>query len=483
MRVALESSEPTPQPSTTQVPPSSSTSQPTGEATSVQSFHEALSKHGSSTAHGSSQPHGHGSAKHAARSAAKGPNDNTRADTTPLVAPPITSTAPPPIVPVHPGTAAPSSASTSPSAAPTTAAHHDVIAPRGAVAPDASWALTPTGSRGGRTKSGGASPGPGDVVGSLRSHVTAARAMGPETAGTPARKSTGAAALSPATSSPTAAGSRSSVTPGVTPVAVDPDTARQRVTVLDASGPQRVRGGSVGDPVTSARVPAGTHASVESPGRTPSGRVLEELSVPNEPRPSSPRDAGNPRAGAQEAGATAIPGGPTRDSRSARAPAPVLAGVSLAPTPAQVITGVGDAAVASAAPPHAMDVAALAGAISRPLMDSHGFYSVSVAMQPEDLGQLQAVVTLRGNDLLVSITAHTHSGHEALSGALNALKGELSRGGMNVNVTLRDPSSAPHEHHQPQRRAPRAEALVEAGPSVSPMVHPGHAGGQIHLVL
>ena len=55
----------------------------------------------------------------------------------------------------------------------------------------------------------------------------------------------------------------------------------------------------------------------------------------------------------------------------------------------------------SAAAPAAssLDVEGLSGSISRPLSDGNGTYTVTVALHPPELGHLQAVMSLDGNDL------------------------------------------------------------------------------------
>ena len=133
----------------------------------------------------------------------------------------------------------------------------------------------------------------------------------------------------------------------------------------------------------------------------------------------------------------------------------------------------------------ALDVEGLSGSISRPLSDGNGTYTVTVALHPPELGHLQAVVSLDGNDLQVSLTAQTQTGHDALANAADALKDQLARGGVNVNV---DPArsrvpvgrggAVPASHDVGRRRPSSPRAL----PSETPLPS-GLAAGQIHLVL
>ncbi|MHB1210339.1 MAG: flagellar hook-length control protein FliK, partial [Acidimicrobiales bacterium] len=93
----------------------------------------------------------------------------------------------------------------------------------------------------------------------------------------------------------------------------------------------------------------------------------------------------------------------------------------------------------------ALDVGGLSGAISRPLSEGNGTYTVVLAMHPADLGHVQAVMTLSAGTLQVSLTPQTNHGHSALALATNELKNELASGGLNVTIDL----------HQPQSQTPR----------------------------
>ncbi len=126
----------------------------------------------------------------------------------------------------------------------------------------------------------------------------------------------------------------------------------------------------------------------------------------------------------------------------------------------------------------------LSGSISRPLSDGNGTYTVTVALHPQELGHLQAVMSLDGNDLTVSLTAQSQAGHEALANATDALKDQLARGGVNVNVTLRDPGSqAGGDHrHQPPTSSGAGSLITESSAMETPLLS-GVASGQIHLVL
>ena len=132
----------------------------------------------------------------------------------------------------------------------------------------------------------------------------------------------------------------------------------------------------------------------------------------------------------------------------------------------------------------ALDVNDLTGSISRPLSDGNGTYTVTVALHPSELGHLQAVMSLVGNDLQVSLTAQTQIGHDALANATEALKDQLGRGGVNVNVTLRDPGSQSggEERYRPPSTA-GAGSFLAGSSTAEPSVPSGLVAGQIHLVL
>ena len=130
-----------------------------------------------------------------------------------------------------------------------------------------------------------------------------------------------------------------------------------------------------------------------------------------------------------------------------------------------------------------LDVTDLATSISQAVFGADGSYTLNVAMHPNELGHVQAVVSLNGDDLHVAITAQTSTGHEALSNAVDSLKSELSRGGLNVNVSLRDPESqAGSSHEEPKL----GSSYDEDAPDVMSGTEPAGESltvSQIHLIL
>jgi len=130
-----------------------------------------------------------------------------------------------------------------------------------------------------------------------------------------------------------------------------------------------------------------------------------------------------------------------------------------------------------------LDVDGLAESISRPLSNGNCTYTVTVAMHPPELGHLQADVSLEGNSLQVSITAQNAAGHEALTRAADSLRDQLAQGGMNVNVSVRDPGHQPKEEnsHGPDSSGDSSAVSDTDGPLATADL--ALATSQIHLVL
>jgi Flagellar hook-length control protein FliK len=132
----------------------------------------------------------------------------------------------------------------------------------------------------------------------------------------------------------------------------------------------------------------------------------------------------------------------------------------------------------------ALDLDSLSGSISRPLSDGNGAYTVTVALHPPELGHVLAVMSLDGNDLQVALTPQTQTGHDALADATEALKNQLGRGGVNVNVSLRDPGSPSggDERYRPPTTS-GAGSFITGGSVTETPLPSGLVAGQIHLVL
>lgn len=128
-----------------------------------------------------------------------------------------------------------------------------------------------------------------------------------------------------------------------------------------------------------------------------------------------------------------------------------------------------------------VDLDGLHDAITRPIANGDGNYSVEVSMHPAELGHVQAVMALEHNALAVVLTPSTQAGHDALTTQLNALKNELAKDGLAVNVTLRDPSNGSSGQHAPTPRsvAASSEPLVRE----RSLATSSDLAGQIHVVL
>lgn len=154
-------------------------------------------------------------------------------------------------------------------------------------------------------------------------------------------------------------------------------------------------------------------------------------------------------------------------------PSVVVSGIDAMPSPSRTVQP----------SPHSLDVGGLANAISRPLDEARGGYTVTIAMHPLELGHLQAVVTLHGADLHVSIAAQTQVGHEALINVVETLKTELSRGGVNVNLTLQDPGSQPRGDDRPPGGAVPREVFSQEESVATASAAPVPSANAINLIL
>ena len=169
------------------------------------------------------------------------------------------------------------------------------------------------------------------------------------------------------------------------------------------------------------------------------------------------------------------PGRPAPLAGASGAPAVAVTGTVGAPSP--TLASVNALSLASA------HVAVLARALVRPLSAGDGTYRVEVALHPAELGALQAVISLRGADLHVQLSPQTRQGHDVLARDAEALKTALSRDGLAVSVTVRDPSQhASGERRALEDRGPRARRVAPTEVAVVTRETVA-TGGQIHLLL
>jgi flagellar hook-length control protein FliK len=135
---------------------------------------------------------------------------------------------------------------------------------------------------------------------------------------------------------------------------------------------------------------------------------------------------------------------------------------------------------------NALDVNTLTSAISRPLAEGNGTYTVVVAMHPAELGHVQAIMSLNGSNLQVSLTPQSDHAHAALSAAVNDMRNELARGGVNVSIDLHHPQShTPGDtergpHHDTTNAAPTRVTSTAAAVAESSSARDV---GQINLML
>ncbi len=235
-------------------------------------------------------------------------------------------------------------------------------------------------------------------------------------------------------------------------------------------------------PSAGMTTPTTTGLDVPKPGLpTLTGSVAAHAGATTETAPAHAAPAPAEAATALRSVATPTPV-PHLMNESPLAPSDASRGVSSALRAGASAAPSAPSAAAQAA--SLLDVDGLSGSISRPLSDGNGTYTVTVALHPPELGHVQAVMSLDGNDLSVSLSAQTQTGHDALANAADALKNQLARGGVNVNVTLRDPGSqgGAEERYRPSAPSGHGPFVTESTATESPLPS-GLVAGQIHLVL
>ncbi len=89
-----------------------------------------------------------------------------------------------------------------------------------------------------------------------------------------------------------------------------------------------------------------------------------------------------------------------------------------------------------------LDTAGLASSISGVFSRGSGSYNVVLNLDPPELGQVQARLVLRGDQLQVDLSPEHAAAHDALESALPALRAHLATGGLEVNVTVDERGAA-----------------------------------------
>ena len=128
-----------------------------------------------------------------------------------------------------------------------------------------------------------------------------------------------------------------------------------------------------------------------------------------------------------------------------------------------------------------VDTPGLAAMITRPLAKGNGEYSVTVSLHPPQLGEVRALVSVKGDTLQVTITPDKQIGHAALEASLSDLREQLSQHGGQVDVQLGQPGSDGGRRSPGGQRAVGlavSSTVAAAGPVPVPL-----EAGRIRLVL
>lgn len=111
-----------------------------------------------------------------------------------------------------------------------------------------------------------------------------------------------------------------------------------------------------------------------------------------------------------------------------------------------------------------VDISGLVASISRPVLKADGEYSVKVSLHPPQLGEVRAIMTMKGDTLHVVLTPDKSEGHAALQSSLSDLKEQLGRHGAQVDVELGQPGS---DGGRDQATPMRTVGVTASSPSAS----------------
>lgn len=74
--------------------------------------------------------------------------------------------------------------------------------------------------------------------------------------------------------------------------------------------------------------------------------------------------------------------------------------------------------------------------VLNPLRVADGTHQISLRLQPEGLGMVDATVTVRAGHVVVELAADSTTGHQALAAALPDLRQQLGQGGQQATVFM-----------------------------------------------
>jgi hypothetical protein len=107
------------------------------------------------------------------------------------------------------------------------------------------------------------------------------------------------------------------------------------------------------------------------------------------------------------------------------------------------VTGAGSAAGGPAAGSAPAPAAQVVSALAPVRTGSDGTHSLSLRLQPEGLGNVDATVMVTASRVVVQLRADTSEAHHALAAALPQLRQEMGSNGQPATVVLSDPGSQP----------------------------------------
>jgi len=125
---------------------------------------------------------------------------------------------------------------------------------------------------------------------------------------------------------------------------------------------------------------------------------------------------------------------------------------------------------------------ALSAALSKPLREGNGVYSVTVRLNPPSLGHLEAVVKVDGSDVSVTIVAHNPEGHLAIARHLDELRQFLSADGGGVQLSLSDGGGKGRQQDNTQAPTP-SDDQAEPTDSVVLTLSPAQGSKSLHVIL